>query len=206
MDKGNNAVVMAAVGFPTIAFNFTSCLTKGTHHMYGYLTVYNASNVTPCIKYSLKETSTFLKLLRNSKFCERKVCLKSLHNRLRTINKCTCSLYHYTKSVFYNKNDYPKHCINMCRLHFYVGPYGLFPPTEMDSDLDSVPDGYIVLCRTFSTGLDSDSDPCMESFPNGYYTHFDRSPSLFHTFESRDQSLNLNQWKNLHSTRICVGI
>ena len=57
----------------------------------------------------------------------------------------------------------------------------------------------------FSTG--SDSDPCRESFLNGYCTHFrDRSPSLFHTFESGDQSPNLNQWKNLHSTRICVGI
>ena len=55
---------------------------------------------------------------------------------------------------------------------------GLFPPTETDSDWDSFPDGYIVLCRTFSTGLDSDSDPCMESFLNGYCTHFwDRSPS-----------------------------
>ena len=34
----------------------------------------------------------------------------------------------------------------------------------------------------------------------------DRSPSLFHTFESGDQSLNPNQWKNLHSTRIRVRI
>ena len=30
----------------------------------------------------------------------------------------------------------------------------------------------------------------------------DRSPSLVHTFESGDQSLNPNQWKNLHSTGI----
>ena len=30
----------------------------------------------------------------------------------------------------------------------------------------------------------------------------DRSLSLFHTFELGDQSLNLNQWKNLHSTGI----
>ena len=46
----------------------------------------------------------------------------------------------------------------------------------MDSDSDSKPDGYIVPCRTFSTG--SDSDPCMESFPNSYCTHFrDGSPS-----------------------------
>ena len=34
----------------------------------------------------------------------------------------------------------------------------------------------------------------------------DRSLSLFHTFESGDQSPNPNQWKNLHSTRIQVGI
>ena len=34
----------------------------------------------------------------------------------------------------------------------------------------------------------------------------DRSPSLFHAFESGDQSPNPNQWKNLHSTRIHVGI
>ena len=77
--------------------------------------------------------------------------------------------------------------------------------SDLDSDSDSFPDGYIVLCRTFSTG--SDSDPCTESFLNGYCTHFrDRSPSLFHTFESGDQSPNLNQWRNVHSTRIRVGI
>ena len=34
----------------------------------------------------------------------------------------------------------------------------------------------------------------------------DRSLSLFYTFESGDQSPNLNQWKKLHSTRICVKI
>ena len=49
---------------------------------------------------------------------------------------------------------------------------GLFPPTETDSDSDFFPDGYIVLYRTFSTGSDLDSDPCTESFPNGYSTHF----------------------------------
>ena len=49
---------------------------------------------------------------------------------------------------------------------------------ETGSDLDSKPYRYIVLCKTFSTGLDSDSDPCMDSFPNGYCTHFrDGSPS-----------------------------
>ena len=48
----------------------------------------------------------------------------------------------------------------------------------MDSDSDSFPNGYIVLCRTFSTGSDLDLDPCTESFSNGYCTHFrDRSPS-----------------------------
>ena len=86
---------------------------------------------------------------------------------------------------------------------------GFFPPTDSDSDsdLDSRPDGYIVLCRTFSTGSDLDLDPCKESFLNSYCTHFrDRSPSLFHTLESGDQSPNLNQWKNLHSTGIRIRV
>ena len=57
---------------------------------------------------------------------------------------------------------------------FVCSLYGLFPPT--DSDSDSKPYRYIVLCTTFSTG--SDLDPCMDSFPNGYCTHFrDGSPS-----------------------------
>ena len=34
----------------------------------------------------------------------------------------------------------------------------------------------------------------------------DRSPSLFHTFESGDQSSNPNQWKNLHSTGIRIHL
>ena len=59
---------------------------------------------------------------------------------------------------------------------------GSFPPTEtdsdLDSDLDSKPYHYIVLYTTFSTGTDSDSDPCTDSFLNGYCTHFrDGSPS-----------------------------
>ena len=55
---------------------------------------------------------------------------------------------------------------------------GLFPPTDSDSDSDSKPYCYIVLCTTFSAGSDSDLDPCMDSFPNGYCTHFrDGSPS-----------------------------
>ena len=56
--------------------------------------------------------------------------------------------------------------------------YGSFPPTETDSDSDSdsKPNHYIVLCTTFSTGLDL--DPCTDGFPNGYCTHFrDGSPS-----------------------------
>ena len=58
----------------------------------------------------------------------------------------------------------------------YSQYYGLFPPTETETD--SFPDGYIVLCRTFSTGSDPDTDPCMETFPDGYCTHFrDGSPS-----------------------------
>ena len=55
---------------------------------------------------------------------------------------------------------------------------GLFPPTETEMETDSFPNGYIVLCRTFSTGSDPDTDPCMETFPDGYCTHFrDGSPS-----------------------------
>ena len=85
-----------------------------------------------------------------------------------------------------------------------LGPaYGLFPPKDLDSDSDLNSDSkpycimHIVLCTTFSTDSDLDSDPHMDSFPNGYCTHFrDRSPSLFHTFESGDQSPNPNQWKN----------
>ena len=51
---------------------------------------------------------------------------------------------------------------------------GSFPPTETDSDSKSY--RYIVLCTTFSTGLDS--DPCMDNLPTGYCTHFrDGSPS-----------------------------
>ena len=34
----------------------------------------------------------------------------------------------------------------------------------------------------------------------------DRSPSLFNTFESGDWNLSPYQWKNLHSTRIRLGI
>ena len=76
--------------------------------------------------------------------------------------------------------------------------YGLFtlPDPDLDpnsdSDSDFKPYGYIVLFRTFHTGLDP--DPYSDGFPNGYCTHFrDRSLSLLHTFQSEDQSLNLNQ-------------
>ena len=56
--------------------------------------------------------------------------------------------------------------------------YGLFPPTERETETDSKPDRYIVLCRTFSTELDPDMDPCTETFPDGYCAHFrDGSPS-----------------------------
>ena len=45
---------------------------------------------------------------------------------------------------------------------------GSFPPmvtdSDSDSDSDSKPYCYIVLCTTFSTGTDSDLDPCMDSF------------------------------------------
>ena len=81
--------------------------------------------------------------------------------------------------------------------------YGSFPSmeTDSDSDLDSFPDGYIVLCTTFSTGSDSDSDPCMDSFPNGYCTQFrDRSPSQ----GSESESISVGGNEPLHC--VCLNI
>ena len=79
-----------------------------------------------------------------------------------------------------------------CREHYV--PHGSFPPTETDSDLDSdsKPYCYIVLCTTFSTGMDSDSDPCTDSFLNGYCSHFrDGSPSQ--GYESESVSIGGNE-------------
>ena len=49
---------------------------------------------------------------------------------------------------------------------------GLFPPTETETETDfqtdSKPNRYIVLCTTFSTGMEME----METFPDGYCTHF----------------------------------
>ena len=50
--------------------------------------------------------------------------------------------------------------------------YGLFPPMDSDSDSDSKRYRYTVLCTTFSTGSDLDSDPWTDSFLNGYCIHF----------------------------------
>ena len=48
---------------------------------------------------------------------------------------------------------------------------------ETDPCTESFPDHYIVLCRTFSTGTEMET----ETFPDGYCTHFrDRSPSQFY--------------------------
>ena len=78
---------------------------------------------------------------------------------------------------------------------------------EMDSQTDSKPDRYIVLCTTFSTGTEMEMEMETETFPDGYCTHFrDGSLSLFHSFESGDWNLSPYQWKNLHSTRIRLGI
>ena len=60
--------------------------------------------------------------------------------------------------------------------------YGLFPPTETETEMDpcteSFPDRYIVLCRTFSAGMETETEMETETFPDGYCTHFrDRSPS-----------------------------
>ena len=65
---------------------------------------------------------------------------------------------------------------------------GLFPPTEteteteteMDPCTETFPDHYIVLWRTFSTGMEmeKETETETETFPDGYCTHFrDRSPS-----------------------------
>ena len=94
---------------------------------------------------------------------------------------------------------------------FALMSYGLFPPTETetetDSQTDSKRDRYIVLCTTFSTGTEMETETEMETFPDGYCTHFrDGSPSLFRTFESGDWNLSTYQWKNLHSTRIHLRI
>ena len=52
---------------------------------------------------------------------------------------------------------------------------------ETDPCMESFPDRYIVLCRTFSTGTETVTDPCMETFPDRYCTHFrDRSLSAFY--------------------------
>ena len=63
--------------------------------------------------------------------------------------------------------------------------YGLFPPTEMETETDpcmeSFPDCYIVLCRTFSTGTEMETETETETFPDGYCTNFrDGSPSQGH--------------------------
>ena len=51
---------------------------------------------------------------------------------------------------------------------------GSFPPTETetDSQTDSKPDRYIVLCTTFSTGTEMETEMETETFPDGYCTHF----------------------------------
>ena len=50
--------------------------------------------------------------------------------------------------------------------------------SDSDSDSDFNSNGYIVLCRSFHTGSDSNLDSYLDGFPNGYCTHFrDRSPS-----------------------------
>ena len=62
--------------------------------------------------------------------------------------------------------------------------------SDSDSDLDSKPYHYILLCTTFPTG--SHLDPCTDSFPNGYCTHF-RDGSLSQGFESKSISVGGNE-------------
>ena len=80
-------------------------------------------------------------------------------------------------------------CPSQCRWK----RYGLFtlpgPDSDSDSDSDSKPYGYIVLFRTFQIRIWIPTQMVSQMV-----THFrDRSLSLLHTFQSEDQSLNLNQ-------------
>ena len=91
------------------------------------------------------------------------------------------------------------------------------PDSDLDSgsDSDSKPDGYIVLCRNIHIG--SDPDPCTESFPNCYCTHFreryisipgtDVCPYSIHFNQGIRVQIRTNV-KFLHSTgiRVRVGI
>ena len=72
--------------------------------------------------------------------------------------------------------------MNQSKYTLNFNNYGLFPPTETemetDSQTDSKPDRYIVLCTTFSTGTEMETETETETFPDGYCTHFkDGSPS-----------------------------
>ena len=70
------------------------------------------------------------------------------------------------------------------RIHNFIALHddGLFPLPESDSDSDSKPDGYIVLCRSFSTAQIQIRIP----FLNGYCTHFrDGAPSKFYYISIR---------------------
>ena len=49
---------------------------------------------------------------------------------------------------------------------------GFFPPTESDSDSDSKPYRYSVLCRSFSTAWTQTQIQIWIPFLNGYCTHF----------------------------------
>ena len=90
--------------------------------------------------------------------------------------------------------------------------YGLFPLPETDSD--SKPYCYIVLCRKYSTGLDSDSDPYLDGLTNAYCTHFrDRSLSqgqisitILLYFNQGIRVRNWTSGKILHNTGIRVRI
>ena len=87
--------------------------------------------------------------------------------------------------------------------------YGLFPPTETDPCTESFPDRYIVLCRTFSTGTETET----ETFPDRYCKHFrDGSPSQGQIsipillYFNKGIGISPYQWKNLLSTAIHVRI
>ena len=64
---------------------------------------------------------------------------------------------------------------------------------DSESDSDSKPYHYIVLCRSFSTAWTQTHTQILIPFPNGYCTHFREGYlSQLHTFQSGNQSLNPN--------------
>ena len=86
--------------------------------------------------------------------------------------------------------------------------------SDSDSELDSKPNGYIALCRSFHINSDPDLDPYSDGFPNDYCSHFgDRcssqgqmSISILLYFKQGIRVRIRTSGKILHSIGIRVGI